>query len=134
MSGLSPITKARMRPAGSRKETFIWVLMRLTGLGLFVLALAHFSILHFIFDPAEQDVEFIKNERWNQLFWRVFDWSLLMLVLFHSFLGMRTVVQDSLRSERARRVSLWVLYVLAVVLFVLGSWVVITLPGLGGGS
>ena len=75
--------------------------MRITGLGLFVLALAHFSILHFIYDPAQQTSEFIANQRWNQFFWRAIDWSLLMLVLFHSFLGMRTVVQDYVRGARA---------------------------------
>ena len=68
--------------------------MRVTGVALFVLALAHFSILHFIWDPAEQTADFIANERWNQIFWRGFDWLLLMTVLFHGFLGVRTVVLD----------------------------------------
>ena len=76
-------TRARVKPVGSRRELVIWYLMRITGLGLFVLALAHFSILHFIYDPAQQTSEFIAN-RWNQFFWRAIDWSLLMLVLFHA--------------------------------------------------
>ena len=29
--------------------------MRLTGLGLFVLALSHYLITHVLYDPAEQD-------------------------------------------------------------------------------
>src|SRR4051812_31704116 len=84
---VSRITRARAKPVGSRRELIIWYLMRITGLGLFVLALAHFSILHFIYDPGQQTAEFIANQRWNQFFWRAIDWSLLMLVLFHSFLG-----------------------------------------------
>ena len=76
-SVVSPVTRARRRPR-SRRELYIWYLMRITGLALFVLALAHFSILHFIWDPAEQNAEFIRNQRWNQIFWRGFDWLLLM--------------------------------------------------------
>jgi succinate dehydrogenase / fumarate reductase membrane anchor subunit len=128
MAELSPITGARVRPRGDRGEARIWVAMRVSGLVLFVLALAHFSILHFIFDPAEQTAEFIANERWNQLFWRGFDWVLLMMVLAHSFLGMRTVVTDHLTAGRARTVTLGLLAVLAAILFALGTWVVVWLP------
>ena len=129
---ISRVTRARMRPRGSRREVFAWYLMRITGLGLFVLALAHFSILHFIYDPAQQNAEFIATQRWNQFFWRAIDWALLMLVLFHSFLGMRTVVQDYIRGRRARPIILGVLYVTALVLFCLGTVVVLTLPSPNG--
>lgn len=125
---VSPRSSGRMRPAGNGAEVAIWYIMRLSGVALFVLALAHFSILHFIWDPAEQNAEFIINERWNQLFWRAFDWLLLMMVLFHSFLGMRTVLLDYISGVRARILSLSVLYILAIVLFVLGSLVIFTLP------
>jgi succinate dehydrogenase hydrophobic anchor subunit len=91
---------------------------------------AHFSILHFLFDPAEQTSEFIANERWNTIFWRGFDWLLLMTVLFHSFLGMRTIVRDYVRGG-GRTALLMGLYALAGILFVLGTIVVMTLP-MGG--
>lgn len=149
---INPRAGGRSRPQGSGLELAVWYLMRLTGVALFVLALAHFSILHFIFDPAEQTAEFITNERWNRLFWRAFDWLLLMTVLFHGFLGMRTVVVDftsrgagdvaypgvrrgplsrllsSLRGPGARILYLSLLYLLAALLFVLGTSVVLTLP------
>lgn len=125
---ISPVSRARARPRGSRRETLSWYLMRLTGVALFVLALAHFSILHFVFDPAEQTAEFIANERWNRLFWRAFDWLLLSTVLFHSFVGLRTVVIDYVRGAASRTVVLYLLYGLAAVLFVLGTQVVLTLP------
>ena len=44
---------AQARPAAA-VELAAWYLMRCTGVMLFVLALSHFSILHFIWDPAEQ--------------------------------------------------------------------------------
>jgi succinate dehydrogenase / fumarate reductase membrane anchor subunit len=125
---ISGRSSGRMRPTRSGTELRIWYLMRLTGLMLFVLALAHFSILHFISDPADQTAEFIINQRWNQLFWRAFDWLLLMTVLFHGFLGMRTVVGDMVKRPRLRVVIMSTLYGTAVILFVLGTSVMLTLP------
>ena len=125
---VSPVSRGRMRPKGSRRELFAWYVMRVTGVALFVLALAHFSILHFIWDPAEQTAEFIATQRWNEIFWRGFDWLLLMTVLFHGFLGMRTVVQDYVRGPRKREFLLLLLYTLAILLFVIGTQVILTLP------
>jgi succinate dehydrogenase / fumarate reductase membrane anchor subunit len=118
----------RPRPTGSRRELVLWYLMRITGLALFVLALAHYLILHFVFDPAEQNTAFITDARWNQLFWRALDWTLLMLVLFHAFVGVRTVVLDYVHAPGRRRAVMWTLYAIAAVLFVLGTDVVLTLP------
>ena len=120
-----------MRPVGTRRELVVWYLMRVTGVALFVLALAHFSILHFIWDPAEQTAEFIANQRWNQIFWRGFDWLLLMTVLFHGFLGVRTVVMDYVHRPKLREFTLIMLYTLALLLFVIGTQVVLTLPAPG---
>ncbi len=125
---VSKISRARVRPVGTRRELVVWYLMRVTGVALFVLALAHFSILHFIWDPAEQTADFIANQRWNQLFWRGFDWLLLMTVLFHGFLGVRTVVMDYVHRPKLREFTLIMLYTLAFLLFVIGTQVVLTLP------
>ena len=99
----------RVKPQGSGFEVASWYLMRLSGLGLFVLVLTHYLILHVIHEPAAQDANFITQMRWNNLFWRAFDWLMLMLVLFHSFMGMRTVVIDYVRGG-SRTVVLSVLY------------------------
>ena len=117
----------RSRPQGSRRELAIWFLMRLTGLGLFVLVLSHYVILHVFHDPADQTAQWIGQFRWNSTFWRVFDWMMLTLVLFHAFMGMRVVVGDVL-DGRARTIVMWVLYAIAVALFVMGTHVVVTLP------
>jgi succinate dehydrogenase membrane anchor subunit len=125
---VSRVSRARMRPRGSRKELAIWYVMRVTAVALFVLALGHFSIMHFIWDPAAQNAQFIAEERWNQVFWRGFDWLLLATVLLHAFLGVRTVVLDYVRGPAWRTGTLWVLYVIGIVLFVLGTQVILTLP------
>jgi succinate dehydrogenase membrane anchor subunit len=117
----------RARPQSGGFDVAIWYLMRLTGVGLFVLALTHFLILHVLYDPAEQDATWIAQVRWSSLFWRAFDWTLLMLVLFHGFMGVRTVVADYARGG-FRTLLLSSVYLLAIVLFVLGTLVVMTLP------
>ena len=125
--GVQPSRAGRARPSGGGSELAIWYLMRITGLGLFVLALTHFLILHVLYDPAQQDASWIATVRWSSLFWRAFDWSLLMLVLFHAFMGVRTVVIDYARGG-LRLLVLSGLYLLAFALFVAGTSVVLTLP------
>src|SRR3954449_4074928 len=122
------LTRAgRARPQGGGFELFVWYAIRLSGLALFVLALAHFSILHFLYDPAEQDTEFITNIRWSSIFWRATDWLLLMMVLLHSFLGVRIVVRDYTRGGTRTALTMG-LSLLAIILFGLGTIVVMTLP------
>jgi succinate dehydrogenase / fumarate reductase, membrane anchor subunit len=125
--GVQRTRAGRARPSGGGLELAIWYLMRVTGLGLFVLALTHFLILHVLYDPAQQDASWIARVRWSSLFWRAFDWSLLMLVLFHGFMGVRTVVVDYARGG-AQLLILSALYLLAFALFVAGTSVVLTLP------
>lgn len=105
----------------------LWYLMRLTGLALFVLVLTHYMILHVFHDPAEQTAQWIAQFRWSSLFWRGFDWLMLTLVLFHSFMGMRVVVADYTRGG-LRMVLLSALYLAGFILFVLGTIVVMSLP------
>jgi len=117
----------RVKPQGDRFETAIWYGMRLSGLGLFVLVLTHYLILHVLYDPAEQSASWIAEFRWSSTFWRVFDWSMLMLVLFHAFMGMRVVIGDVV-GGRPAAVLRYGLYGLALFLFLIGTYVVVTLP------
>ncbi len=119
--------RMRARPEGSGAEVAIWYLMRLTGIGLFVLVLTHYLILHVLYDPAEQDAQWIAQYRWSSTFWRAFDWLMLTLVQFHAFMGMRTVVSDYTRGG-LRTLLLSALYLIGIVVFVLGTIVVMTLP------
>ncbi len=117
----------RARPKSGGFELAVWYLMRVSGVALFVLALGHFSIQHFLFDPSQENSNWIFNQRWNSLFWRSFDWLLLMMVLFHSFMGVRTVTMDYVKGG-ARTLTLTFIYILAAVLFVLGTIVVFSIP------
>ena len=117
----------RTKPVGGGFELAVWYLMRLSGLGLFVLVLSHYLILHVLYDPAEQDASWIADIRWSSTFWRAFDWLMLALVLFHAFMGMRVVISDY-TGGKVRVFWLTLLYLLAIALFVMGTLVVFTLP------
>jgi succinate dehydrogenase hydrophobic anchor subunit len=104
--------------------------MRLSGVALFVLALIHFSVMHFVFDPSQEKSGWIFSERWNNVLLRSFDWLLLMMVITHAFLGIRTVTMDYLHGGR-RTLALTALYLVGIVVFVMGTTVVLTvqIPG-----
>jgi succinate dehydrogenase / fumarate reductase membrane anchor subunit len=114
------------RPQGSGWELAIWYLMRLTGLGLFVLAIAHYIVVHFVFDPAIQDTDWV-TLRWGSIAQRTIDWLMLVFVLFHAFMGVRTVIADY-TSGGTRTVLTMLLYLTGLVLLAMGSMVVFTLP------
>jgi succinate dehydrogenase / fumarate reductase membrane anchor subunit len=117
----------RPRPHGSGFELAVWYLMRLSGLALFALALGHFSIMHFIFDPASQSSQWIIDDRWGSVLWRTVDWMLLTMVVLHAFLGVRTVLQDYIHGG-ARTALTLLLYLAGVALALLGTIAVMTLP------
>jgi succinate dehydrogenase / fumarate reductase membrane anchor subunit len=120
----------RARPQSGGFELALWYLMRLTGLGLFVLALAHYIIVHFLFDPSEQTAQWIIDERWGSLAWRTVDWLMLTFVVFHAFMGMRTVIGDYTKGS-VRMALTMLLYGGAILLWLMGTVVLVTLPGLG---
>ena len=116
----------RVRPSGSGWELAIWYLMRLTGLGLFVTALAHYIIVHFVYDPSQQTATWIQDARWGNIAWRTVDWLMLSFVVFHAFMGLRTVVHDY-TSGGLRTALTLALYVGALVVFAMGTIAVVSL-------
>jgi succinate dehydrogenase hydrophobic anchor subunit len=84
-------------------------------------------VTHFVYDSSLQTAEWIKQVRWSSLALRFVDWSFLIIVMVHSSLGMRTVVQDYFKG-RTQRIVLGLLYGLTAVLVALGTHVIITLP------
>jgi succinate dehydrogenase hydrophobic anchor subunit len=116
----------RVRPSGGGWELAIWYLMRLTAVGLFVTALAHYIIVHFLYDPKDQTAQWILDERWGSIAWRTADWLMLTFVVFHAFMGMRTVVQDYTKGG-LRTVLTMALYIGAFIVFAMGTIAVMTL-------
>lgn len=118
----------RPRPQRGGFDLAVWYLMRLTGLGLFVLALGHYLIVHVVFDPSEQTAQWIIDERWGSIAWRTVDWLMLSFVIFHAFMGVRTVVHDYTSGGLRTALSMG-LYLVALVLFAMGTMVVANMAG-----
>ena len=120
----------RPRPQSGGFELAAWYFMRLSGVALFVLALTHFSMQHFLSDPKDQTANWIFTQTWNSVFRRGLDWLMLVFVLLHAFLGMRTVTMDYLKGGK-RTLILSVLYLVGAAVFAMGTIVVFTvkLPG-----
>ena len=114
------------RPMTGGFELAVWYLMRLTALALFVLVLAHFTIVHFIYDPAVQNANWIAA-RWSGAAWRTVDWLMLAAVVFHAFMGMRTVIHDYTRGP-ARLALTMLVYLLAFLIFAMGTMALVTFP------
>ncbi len=114
------------RPMGGGFELAVWYLMRLTALALFVLVLAHFTIVHFIYDPAVQKADWIAA-RWSSAAWRTVDWLMLSAVVFHAFMGVRTVVHDYTKGS-TRMVLTMLIYLLAFLIFAMGTMALVTFP------
>ncbi len=115
-------------PAGRRRgrsfETWSWFFMRLSGLALVFLALAHFAITHILNDVVDTDHDFVAR-RWDNPLWRLFDWSLLALALLHGLNGLRWIVDDYVRRPRLRAATNATLYVLSAALFGWGTFTIV---------
>jgi succinate dehydrogenase / fumarate reductase membrane anchor subunit len=120
----------RPRPQSGGFEMAVWYYMRLSGVALFVLALTHFSVQHFLSDPKDQTASWIFADAWNNALRRFLDWLMLVFVLSHAVLGVRTVTMDYLKGGR-RILALSAVYLIGPILFAMGSIVVFTvkLPG-----
>ena len=116
----------RAKPQGSGWELAIWYLMRLTGIGLFVTALSHYIIVHFVYDPAIQNSVWV-TARWASMAQRTIDWLMLTFVLFPAFMGVRTVIGDY-TSGGVRTFLTMVLYLIGIILLLMGTMVVVSLP------
>jgi succinate dehydrogenase / fumarate reductase, membrane anchor subunit len=120
----------RPRPQSGGFEVAVWYFMRLSGVALFVLALTHFSVQHFLSDPKDQTADWIFAEAWNNALRRGLDWLMLVIVVGHMTFGMRTVTMDYLKGGK-RVLALSALWLAAALVLTMGTVVVATvkLPG-----
>ena len=106
-------------------ETWSWYFMRISGLVLIFLALTHFAITHIVHDVVRTDADFV-GERWDNPLWRLFDWTLLTLALFHGLNGVRWIIDDYVRSPGKRAAVKAITYGVSGILFAYGTLVIVT--------
>ena len=106
-------------------ETWQWFFMRISGLVLVFLALAHFAITHIINDVEETKSGFVAN-RWDNPLWRIYDFALLTLSLFHGLNGLRVIMDDYIPAAGKRATVKSILYTVSLLLFAYGTFTIIT--------
>ncbi len=116
---------SRSRRPKQSFETWSWFFMRVSGLVLLFLALAHFAMTHIVNDVVETDAGFLFR-RWENPLWRLFDWTLLALALLHGLNGLRWSIDDYIRSRPTRAAVKAVLYSVSGVLFAYGTFTIVT--------
>lgn len=106
-------------------ELYAWIFMRVSGVVLLFMALAHLVVMHLINNIEVVNYQFVAT-RYATPFWRTFDLVMLWLALIHGTNGTRTVIMDYIQRAGWRLVSLMALYVLSFVMLALGSLVILT--------
>ena len=106
-------------------ETWAWFFMRISGLVLVFLALAHFSITHLVHDVTNTNASFV-SDRWNNPLWRIYDWTLLSLGLLHGVNGLRMITDDYVRAPGKRAATKAVLYGVTFTMLVYGTFTIVS--------
>lgn len=115
----------REHPVGGG-ELWLWLFMRISGLLLLVLALGHLVVMHLMGTGAERINFGFVAVRWQNPFWRTWDWMLLMLALVHGIIGLRDITLDYITRPGLRLTINMVSYVIGFVLMVLGTIIVVS--------
>jgi succinate dehydrogenase / fumarate reductase, membrane anchor subunit len=113
------------RPAGGGFETFSWYFFRISGIVLIFLAIFHLFLNHVVTDVSCTSYQLI-SIRYENPFWRLYDWLLLTLALLHGMNGLRVVVDDYVRTRGWRLTLQSAVGILTLVFFLLGTITLIT--------
>jgi succinate dehydrogenase / fumarate reductase membrane anchor subunit len=114
-------------------EIWSWFFMRISGLILLFLVLIHIYLIHLVGEGVDQvDFAFVA-ERWDKVGWRTFDWLMLFLALLHGANGLRIVINDYVHRLGLRTGLKASLYTATTVLMIMGTAVLVTFDGSGGG-
>ncbi|MFT4210256.1 MAG: succinate dehydrogenase hydrophobic membrane anchor subunit [Microbacterium sp.] len=127
-----PRTPYPPRRKGLNLEKWGWVYMRASGVLLVVLIFGHLFVNLVLGEGVKQiDFAFVVG-KYASPFWQVWDGLMLWLALIHGANGMRTIVNDYVTRGGVRRVLVWVIWIVAAFLILLGTLVITTFdPCLG---
>ncbi len=118
------------RPSAGGFETFSWYFFRISGVILIFLVIIHLIIMHAANDVSHTTYAFIAS-RYDNPFWRLFDWLLLTLGLTHGMNGLRIAIDDYVRPRGVRLAALSIAGVLLLTFFMLGTITLITFHATG---
>jgi succinate dehydrogenase / fumarate reductase, membrane anchor subunit len=113
------------RSSGGGFETFSWYFFRVSGILLLFLALIHIFLNHVATDVSCTSYQLVAI-RYQNPFWRLYDWLLLTLALLHGMNGLRVIVDDYVRTRGWRLTLQSAVGIVTLVFFLLGTITLIT--------
>jgi succinate dehydrogenase / fumarate reductase membrane anchor subunit len=102
-------------------ERYSFLFMRLSGVGLLVLAVGHMVIQHILNGSTTLTIQFVAAQ-WSSWGWKAYDIMLLWLAIPHGFNGLRYILGDYIHNRAAMRA---VTAVLGLVVIVTVIWATI---------
>lgn len=102
----------------SNFERFAYLFMRLSGVGLLILAVGHMLIQHVLNSSANLTIEFVAAQ-WDAWGWKAYDILLLWLAIPHGINGLRNILEDYIHNQTAVKLvnRLLALFVVATVIW-----------------
>jgi succinate dehydrogenase / fumarate reductase membrane anchor subunit len=116
---------APQRPLRGGFELYSWYFFRFSGILLIGFVVVHLLVMHVANDVHCTAYDFVAM-RYADPYWRLFDWMMLMLALFHGLNGLRIVVDDYVRPHTWRLVAQSGVWLLALTFFWLGTIAILT--------
>ncbi len=112
MTTISGITRRKVKVQGNF-ERYAFLLMRLSGIALLVLAVGHMLIQHVLNSSGNLTLQFVAGQ-WNSWGWKAYDILLLAFAIPHGVNGLRNVLEDYIHNEGTMRVINIVLAIFVV--------------------
>ena len=114
---------AERRP--SSFEIWAWFFMRISGVVLLFLVLIHLYVMHLVGEGVHAVNFGFVSERWSNVGWKTFDWSMLFLALLHGVNGLRVIIDDYVHRPGLRTALKSTVYLVGAILMVMGTAVII---------
>ncbi|MBA2444770.1 MAG: succinate dehydrogenase hydrophobic membrane anchor subunit [Nocardioidaceae bacterium] len=127
MATSTPVIQApRNLASKSNFELYSWLFMRLSGVLLVFLVLAHLFVNLMLGDGIDGvDFAFVAG-KWSSPFWQTWDLLMLWLAQLHGTNGLRTIINDYAERDGTRFWLKSLLYLASIVVIVLGTLVIFT--------
>jgi succinate dehydrogenase / fumarate reductase membrane anchor subunit len=87
----------------SNFERYAFLLMRLSGIALLILAVGHMLIQHVLNDVHNLTLQYVADQ-WSSWGWKAYDMLLLFIALPHGINGLRNVLEDYVHGAGAVKI------------------------------
>jgi succinate dehydrogenase / fumarate reductase membrane anchor subunit len=115
----------RGRSPTGNLELYAWFFMRVSGVVLLGLAVFHLLYMHLAVGVDNMDFDLVAR-RWENPFWRIFDFFLLIFALSHGMTGLKIVIDDYIHSARWLAVTKAAAFVVYIFFLGIGAYIIFT--------